>query len=216
MTSMIDEAKDSPRWRGARLSIIRALCGCKTVKDFCEYPNSKLNTTTFFGWENGRFNGISKVGARRVIERTKDFNLICSFDWFMFGAGQLPTYDQSLKEKLGNEDLLEHDQFMPIFSQPGIAQLHVSDNAMAPDYISGDLIAGIKQTSIKNYIGLDCIVQLESGDILVRQVHESEKPHRVTLRHNNGSTSHKTLFDVKIIMAAPVIFRYRKPRNQNN
>ena len=209
MNKLIEEPLDSPKCRGSRLAILRILCGSVTAAEFCGDGDSKLNTHTFVGWENGRFNGISKLGAQRVIKRARDFQVICPHDWLWYGLGPLPACDLSI-DKNNVESKTVIDEFMPIFNDINVVQTVITDDAMAPEYATGDMIAGIKQHSAKNCFGLDCIVQLEEGEILARNVDRSDRPHRVTLRHHNHNTQLKTLFDVKIIMVAPIIFRYRK------
>ena len=80
MTTLKNEPLSSARYKGVRLSMLRLLSGSKTVKAFCEYEGSQLNTKTFFDWEAGRNNGLSQVGARRVVQRTSMFDLQCSFE----------------------------------------------------------------------------------------------------------------------------------------
>ena len=212
--SLKDEPKDSPTYRGIRLSILRYLCGCKTIKDFCAFPDSNLNVRTFVEWENGRHNGISKVGAKKVIARAEDLGVFCSFVWLMYGVGFCPSFDHSLQLSAEQEKqaLTIFQEILPATGKRFTAELTVSDHSMAPDYLPGDLVAGSKITDNWDLaVGRVCLVQLSEGAILLRRI-ESRCASKFVLKANNPDFSCDfTGVAVALRMVAPINFWRRLP-----
>jgi hypothetical protein len=85
---------------------------------------------------------------------------------------------------------------------------------MEPYYSIGDYVGGIvnSEKNIAKYDKLNCIVQLENGDQLIRRIIKDKKEDLFTLFCINPTTTVSTpiIFDQKIIRVAPIIWHRKK------
>jgi hypothetical protein len=181
------------------------------MDEFCVFENSDINRLTYLQWENGRNTGISKVGVRKVLARANQLGIYASFEWIMCGTGQFPVPNEAFDGSSENEKrvlaLAEKLDFLK--DETGFVKLTLPDNSMSPEYQKYDWVAGIKLSDLSRAQGLDCIVQTVEGDLVLRRVDASDKPGRVVLRCQSTHPDYKTLYEVKLVMAAPVMHRFR-------
>lgn len=183
-----------------------------------------LNPHTLRGWENGLATGLSKPGAKKVIEAVAAEGVLCSFDWLMYGIGSGPRLiDQSNLNSTPDEIQLTRDKEekhiikeLECFRQisPQTIDFIVNDDGLFPFYHIGDYVAGIKRygKKINTVVGLDCIVQTTDGKVLLRKVRETKEKNKYDLICTNANTKleHPVLYNVELISAAPVIWVRRR------
>jgi len=227
--SVIDESKGSAENRAARLRRLRNLANLSR-KEMCNDSGIKLDT--LIGWEVARHGGLTENGAKKVIDCVSTEGVQCTLNWLLYDIGTGPavlanfdkvktnlqkhieepiTPAKKDDEKLIIEELL----FFRSLHQESIDYL-VEDDAMFPQYLLNDYVAGIKRykKNISKLIGNDCIVQMSDGKVLLRCLRESPSKGKYTLLCTNTKTNSATpiLHDVELICAAPVIWiRRRNP-----
>jgi hypothetical protein len=179
MTQATTTSPTSPQARAERLKRLRNLANlCR--KDLCE--GSKINLNTLIGWEVARHGGLSRIGAERVIERVAKEGVFCSIEWLLDGRAEPPRVATDLKtptnicntEKTTLSDADKARAELQFFKSlhPETISYKISDETMLPRFTPGDLVAGVTHPSdqydeLKNQI---CIVELESGEKLLRQL----------------------------------------------
>ncbi len=213
---------------GDRLRRARILAGISTRREF--EKKYQISANTLQGWEQGK-NPLSKKGARRVIEALKIEGLICSMDWLMNGNGMPPrpfeminpgliSSDNDMETALTKANLSEEQAIyeeLQAFKthNPNPIIITVSDDTMAPQYHSGDYVAGTRIcnfSEIALYFGRACIVELEDHTILPRYVHPGTEPGTVTLSCTNYQSKNTPLniFNTKVISVAPILWHRKK------
>lgn len=215
------ERPDSPKMRGLRLKQIRNL-GNLTRKELSEY--SDVNLHTLSGWENGRFGGLSTMGAERIIDYLNAHGVSCSFEWLMYNKGAGPigvlgcanqsadTVEQS--HRINHPQLMSQELRCFQMLHKNTTEFVLSDDSMAPTYQPGELVAGIKRygTAIATLIGQDCIIELENQQKIVRTLKKGEQTNRYLLACNNikYKADNAILCNIQIISAAPIIWHRKK------
>lgn len=83
---------------------------------------------------------------------------------------------------------------------------------MVPVYRSGDILVGVKHAgrTAHNLIGLDCIVETDTGERYVKFLSKSTQKGRFNLRSYNPAN--RDIEDVRIAWVAPVMFIKRGGR----
>lgn len=217
---MID--KSSPAESAKRLKRLRHMAGL-TRKEFCDVGG--FSTHTFAGWETGKFGGLSTKGAEKVINALRKLGIFCSPDWLLHEIGRGPTLNtdqgKALEEKeLGQTENIDYSSEQERINTElltfrnhykNTADLIIEDNAMSPHFQKGDYVAGTKlfKKEISEAIGLNCIIQLENGLILIRQVHSGED-RKYNLISLNTAISEPFMASQEVISAAPIIW-HRRP-----
>lgn len=204
-------ALSHPTKRGERVQAIRVLCG-KTVLEFCDSKTIHLTKGSINHWESPQTsNGISKVGVNKIIARAAELGVICSFEWIMYGTGMPPVYDGGeIETALSKEENKFLESIAALCDHKRILHITVIDDVMAPGFQQGDVVIGVKQNKAEDALGKTCIVVTQEQQVLLRQLDPSTKHRSFTLRPSNPLESSKTLYDVKIKMAAPVVFHWRR------
>lgn len=94
----------------------------------------------------------------------------------------------------------------------------VTDDGMAPRYLIGEYVAGIRHfnEAIATTIGLDCIVQTNDGDMLLRTVKKGDLEGHYTLVCSNPQTTvaKPILYNVQLLISAPVIWTRRNANHR--
>ncbi len=213
----------SPRARGERVAVLRRMTRLSRRLVQQKYGISK---TTLQGWEEGKGNGLTEKGAKKLISALKADGVHCSYEWLMFGVGAAPqTIGRFGSENFSSteiDDLSQAEQNEFIADELQLFHQHyetaidfiVADDGMEPRFIQGEYVAGCRKhlDAIEKCIGLDCIVQTSEGDVLLRRLKQSSINGHYTLQCINPDTTVEKpyLYDVKILMAAPVIWTRRK------
>lgn len=189
-----------------------------------------LSVHTLQNWEMFKNGGLIERRAHDLIQKLKLASIQCTFEWLMHGIGSGPTIvdpalsanfetDTEMPIRAGSpnpEDMKIADELALFRKHYGSQELDftVTDDSMAPHYLAGDYVAGISRfrQEIAKCVGSVCIVQLETGELLLRHLKAGQLPGHYTLICWNLET--KTvkpyLYDVKIQMAAPVLWFRRK------
>lgn len=214
-TDNTKENLTSQRARGERLRRLRNMANVSR-EELCNIDT--LNTTTYKGWEIGRFGGLTISGAKEVIKRVAKEGVICSLDWLLSGQGCGPFVIADTSCVLGTDNnnvdsiLQEVTVFQNNFKN-GIF-IELLDDGMHSQYSKGDYVAGIKKygREIISLIGETCIVETINNQILVRQILKGTANDTYTLVCTNPKTTVKppVLLDLKINAAAPIIRHYKR------
>jgi hypothetical protein len=209
--------------RAERLRRARLLAGLSRK----EMGESAIHSDTYKGWEAARFGGLTDKGAQKVIEKFRIHGVSCSLSWLLHGVGIPPFLNQSAG--------LDSDQSEEIFSCLEVDRLFaeeaaqisrelaafriqersidfcIADDLMGPWYLPGDLVAGIKiplKFGARIPDGFDCIVQLASGEVLLRRVHQGQSFETYNLlTHKSGGP---VIAEVRLDFLAPVLW-WRRP-----
>jgi transcriptional regulator with XRE-family HTH domain len=213
------DTKSSPQAKADRVRSVRAMAGFSRREMQEKYG---INGNTLSGWERGIHTGLSKKGALQLIEMLKDKNIACSLDWLLHGIGSGP---QQLSGPAANFIEIDADsekksihEEITVFRKhhPNTMDLIVQDNTMTPFFNKGDYVMGIQhKQSFHRYIGLDCIVELISGEILLRKLAKGRVDNRFSLICTNldPNSLEQNQYDVEIASLAPVIFIRRIEAN---
>lgn len=215
----------SPEKQGNRVKRVRNMANLSR-EQMCE--DGEINIHTLVGWENGRFGGLSRSGAVRVVRKLAQEGVHCTVEWLLneIGAGPFIVADYT-KAKLDlqkdnppelqvdeEETLITHELILFRKQHRDAIDFVVNDDAMVPLYNKGDYVAGIKRYKerIKSIIGLDCIVQTKNGKIMLRNVRNGPASDTYTLVCSNSMTevSDGVIYDVNLVSAAPVIWHRKK------
>lgn len=212
---------------GERLRRARILAGITTRREF--EKKYRISANTLQGWEQGK-NPLSKKGAKRIIEALKAEGVICSLEWLMSGAGvpprQFEINNQDIVSAHDFENFLNHlnlQEEQAIYQElqsfkshnPNPIIITVPDDAMMPQFHSGDYIGGIrlnKAEDIAAHLGEACIVELADHTILPRYIHADSELGTYTLSCTNfqSKAAPLNIFNVRIISAAPILWHRRK------
>jgi hypothetical protein len=175
-----------------------------------EFP---IHADTYKGWEIGRFGGLTEKGAQKVIEKLKAHGIHCSVNWLLFGVGVPPFEDYSGVSTSQVDNAFEDQgaqisRELSVFkAQKNAIDLYISDDSMSPWYLPGDVVAGIKILSMIRD-GVDCIVQLPSGELLLRKVHHAKTEGSYNLLPHKADA--EVFTDVPLSFIAPVLW-WRRP-----
>lgn len=209
---IVEEESASPEARSERLRKIRNLSNLSR-KDLCNSETLKLNT--YKGWELARFGGLPIDGAERVIKRVAEENVICTLDWLLYGKGQepyiLPKTDFSIEQD--EHDLILKEIMLFCSLHKNTTHTQIDDDALSPNYNKGDYVAGIKFSGdeIIKVINQICIIELASGEVLVRYLKSGHKKKhfRLLATNINNTLDAPYIFDSQINFAAPITRHYK-------
>jgi len=164
--------------RGKRLRELRELLRFSRNKmaEACS-----ISPSTLQGWEMARYGGLTMGGAKECARFFAQHGLTVDPLWLMFEKGKHPLGKQKEDDKdlvvaaVLEQGMSEHThvrQELKLFSQhcQDVIDLIVPDDALAPLINKGDCVAGKRyfDNEITNIMGKPAIVQLVSGETLVR------------------------------------------------
>lgn len=194
----------SPAARAERLKKLRNLANLNR-EDICNVQG--LNVNTFKGWELGRFGGLTKDGAERVITRVAQESVLCSLEWLLHGTGSAPmVIDNSSTTLVANEKIQkELSLFQALFND--ILYSEIKEPQTTNHYHHGDVVAGVK-LSIESAAGLIsqvCIVETDKNEMIAVKLLQSLGNNRFLLSALSGDTQVETT----LISVARIIRHYR-------
>lgn len=222
---LLNESPTSPEARATRLRRLRNLANLSR-KEMCDRFGIKLDT--LIGWEVARHGGLTENGANKIIACVANEGVQCSLEWLMYDIGSgpivLPNYDKVKSNRfsqlkaprpISDEDKLIIEDLLHLRTQyRDIIDLVVEDDAMIPQYLPGDHVAGIKhfKNDIPKLIGYDCIMQLTDGKCILRCLHAGTGKNKYTLlcSHTKTKAATPVRYDVELICVAPIIWLRRK------
>jgi len=213
--------------RASRLKRLRSLANLSR-NEFCD--GAGININTYIGYEVARYGGLTKKGAEIIVKYLKTQGVYTSMDWIMFGVGPAPqVITEEDKIALFNDvepEIIEQEQeFKNIAEEIYLFKKHyknaidfrVSDDGMSPIYDIGDYVAGIMVSGkyIDSYAGHDCIVKINDGEILVRNICRGRSDNKYTLSCNNPKTKvvQPVIHDIELNFVVPIIW-HRRPYNK--
>lgn len=218
-----DDSLSSPIAKGERLRRIRHLANLSR-DEFCS--DGQITLATLISWEVGRYNGLSPKGAARVIARVAKEGVFCTSEWLLYEIGVGPEVRVDYKKALTQANIIEaensisHDSIvieeLLLFRKlnKNSIDFMIEDDAMLPHYRQGDYVAGIKRfgTKIATLVSLDCIVQINDGRILMRNLQQGprEQSYNLIPTHLQTKVKDAILYDVDIVSAAPIVWHRRK------
>jgi hypothetical protein len=207
----IQNSVENRKERGRRIEYTRLiLAGCRTRQEFCK-GCLDISTGTLKNWENGYLNGLTLKGAIKIAERAKEYNIYCSPTWLMYGIGHEPTRttpgfiepDEKYFQQVASEMLL-------FCQQDHSTEANVIDDAMAPKFYPGDLVAGIVVNNIEEAINRECIVLDIDNNKYVRLLSYGDESGKFNLVSLNKNSETSDLKNIQIKTVAPIIW-IRKP-----
>jgi hypothetical protein len=227
MEKMLDaELILSPKAKGKRLRIARHMAGFENIELLMEKYQGKYPVSygTWRGWEAGAGEGLSEKGADNACKIFAEEGVLCTTAWLTHAVGKGPQlvslFDGSNSAFQQFADLPEHKQQTNVLEELSLFKQHypdtldfvIPDNTMAPRFIIGEYVAGIKCTGnmIEKTLGKDCIIQTTSGEIFVRNLREKTGKNSYTLACTNMPETNKPfLYEISIQGLAPIIWQRR-------
>ena len=209
---IVTDERASAEARAQRLRKIRNFANLNR-KEICD--SEEINFNTYKGWELARFGGLPVDGAERVIKRVAKENVICSPDWLLYGKGQEP-YLLPLNNTLTglNDQTLILKEILVFQSlYPNVIFTQIQDDALSPQFMPGDYVAGIKSSSdtILEALNQPCIVELPNEDILVRYLKQGQNKNCYQLVATNMNSSLPSSFSIESeIKSVALIIRHYK------
>lgn len=212
------EAKD-PQACAERLRKVRNLANLSR-QELC--AESGVNIHTLSGWENGRFGGLSRPGAQKIIQFLATKGVKCSLEWLLFEIGASPTLQAVAAElvaveipEISNEEQHIIDELMLFKNQYHYTlDMKVVDDSMLPWFEIDDYVAGVvcHTQHLQRLYGRPCIAQTRTNQLLLRMLQPGSGTDKFSLICSNlqTNTAQPVLQDVDWVRIAPVLW-HRKP-----
>ncbi len=214
---------DTPIKKAERLIHLRNLAKLSR-KDISLMAN--VSVLTYKGWENARFGGIPQKRAELLVNILQTEGINCSVDWLMFGIGESPQkilchrinqFKEMISTKATNQSPIVIEQLriqaeLEFFCNSNnweTLYFTIADDAMAPYFLPGDIVAGIKvmRNDYEKTIGMNCIIRTKNNKIFVRQVQKGSTPELFTLLSSNANSKQQFILqDIELIDIAPVVW----------
>lgn len=201
----------SPEERAKRVRYLREKVLRFTREVFSKKSGIPLNTLQ--NWEQSRHSGLIERGAKKIILALDDAGIKCSLEWLLYGIGEPPLSPFASETHLTEEEIIAEE--LQLFHRLNINTIDilVNDDSMLPYFWSGDYAAGKRYTGedIKKTVGLPCIVETVSGNVMIRFVEEAAESSKYNLLCANQMALGKIkLESIELISAAPVLWHRRK------
>lgn len=211
--------------RGKRLKILRKMADLSREKMEELYG---ISANTIQSWEAAKAGGLTKKGADRIIQAFHNEGISCSVEWLLYGIGISPALRAAeryfIKEPKATYAIIPEDKAIIRELQtfralnPGMLDTLIQDTGMLPHYKPGDYVAGRRRfgEEIKSLIGSNCIVELNTNEILLRRIQRQIDSELYTLNCINPDCNLPlpTLYEQKLLSAAPVIWHRRPDPHQ--
>jgi hypothetical protein len=223
---IIDEIKSAPEAQAARVKRVRNLANLERI-EMCN--DGSININTLKGWERGRYGGLSKVGAKKIVARVLQEGVICTPEWLLYEIGEGPrliaNFDKvkapiepnSIISPAKDDEFITEELLLFRKHYPNALDLKIADDGMAPYFQLGDVVAGIRcqGDDVNQLIGAIVIAHVVDGRILLRRLQAGNKPGRYILHCLNATTRvlEPVIYNVELISAAAVIWHRRTKQN---
>lgn len=198
------EDLSSPIARGERLKKLRNLANADR-EAICNVDG--LNANTFKGWELGRFGGLTKDGAERVINRITQENIICSREWLLFGTGIEPIVIANSGNMRVPDPIIAKELVLFQALVGDILYSEIQDTSSFNDYQLGDIVAGIKITAdnFRLLVGSVVLVENSHHEVSVRKILKTVTNNRFLLNSPNSQAT----IEEDLISAARISRHYK-------
>ncbi|HLD95126.1 MAG TPA: helix-turn-helix transcriptional regulator [Alphaproteobacteria bacterium] len=184
-----------------------------------------LNVSTLRSVEN-QSNALSLSLAKKLAIIASENGVDCSIEWLMEGKGsppflvskekwtkknpvtQLSTMVKGIVESQTLSIAFDVHNFLQSYKDYDPEILKISDDAMAPQFKSGDYVGGIPVTieKINNFLDTPFILELENGKKVLRYVTVYEKRPMLYCTNFRHEGSPKLIFNPVITKACPVFW----------
>ena len=176
-----------PQSKALRLKSVRSLAGLSRKQIELSFGISE-NTLRMWEQPKGNSRGLTKKGAKRMVEALGNAGIVCTIEWLLSGTGQAPMHYQQLKERVieplskiihtpdvayhQEETLIVHEIELFEKSYPNAVVFRIHDDAMEPfisygDFVGGYQKPGLSLTDLQDEI---CIVKLVNDVTLCRKL----------------------------------------------
>lgn len=198
------EALSSPAARGERLKKLRNLANADR-EELCNVEG--LNANTFKGWELGRYGGLTKEGAERVIDRIANENVICSKEWLLYGIGIEPIVITNNNNIHVSDSMIAKELVLFQAFVGEILYLEINDVSPFNEYQMGDIIAGIKITAdnFRMLVGSIVLVENTHHEVRLRKILKTVSNNRFLL----SSFNNQAAVEEELISAARISRHYK-------
>ena len=216
----IVDKNPSSQAKALRLKRVRNL-GNLTRRDIEDRYGINLNT--YKGWELARHGGLSRKGAKQIVEILQNNGVMCSIEWLLYGVGEKPQLIDQFEvreETAGYDTTLNNSevdkQIIQVFKHgyKDTIDLIIDDDGMEPYYSIGEWVLGVKRfgKEIKKFVNKNCIVQTASESVMLRHLQCGNKKNVYTLTCLNPNTfvEQPVLYNVELISIAPIIWIRRR------
>jgi transcriptional regulator with XRE-family HTH domain len=218
------KVKTDKKAAGNRLRRLRNMTNLPQ-REFCDGLGFSLEALRV--WEYGKFGGLTKKGAKAVIEQAQRFGVTATMEWLLYNHGQGPSlitdFNEFETDQLhattapltddNERELIANELALFKSHHSNVADLVIIDDSMLPIFSPGDVIAGIKcfDKDINQLIGQTVIARTTTGELLLRQLHATQQQNHYTLLPTNMNTSAKPsiLTDIELVFAAPTLWHRR-------
>jgi transcriptional regulator with XRE-family HTH domain len=224
----LDPVQETAKLRGVRLQRLRNLANLSR-REMCEGASAHdLNPNTLKGWEIGRYGGLTVKGAHRVLDRIRSEGVVCTLEWLLHewgpGPGIIQDYSKIKHLEAMNEPFIWGDEEEQIAKEALLfrsfykrtIETMIQDDGMLPLYHPGEYVAGVAcvRDKIFDLIEENCIIITDEGSTLVRKIRQGNKKNTFHLIciNTESSVEQPILYDVKISVAAPIIWHRRKEK----
>jgi DNA-binding XRE family transcriptional regulator len=185
---------------------------------------AEVSVHTYKGWEVGKYDGLPENRAKKLLPALAAEGLQCSLEWLMHGIGDAPkkTRGYQVKEELGEYTISESapdekaiKDELALFCKNCTNPLYltIDDDSMTPQFLPGDVVAGkiVPKRTYKELIGSPCIIQLKTGEILLRQLqHGTIKNHYDLVCTNQNTQQTFCLSNIEIANVAVILWHRRE------
>lgn len=225
---IIFDERSSPEARAKRLRQLRNVAHMKR-EQLCKEGNIAM--ASLKRWELAYYGGLPVDGAKKIIECVSKRGIVCALEWLLHEVGNPPLIDPQFRKEfyavksdaaavhkeLSSPDEEEQHIISELLlfrkNHTHTIDLKVNDDGLSPKYKIHDYVAGIQIPlhHIPSLLHQDCILKIQNGQLLLRNLREGQQKDCYHLVCTNEQTTVKTpiLYNVKIIMAAKILRHYR-------
>jgi DNA-binding transcriptional regulator YiaG len=216
MNDFESEKRSSPEARARRIRYVRESVLGVSREQFS--IKSRISASSLQNWEQERNKGLTEAGARRLVSAFREEGADCTVEWLLYEIGEKPTAPFSkatMKEllKSPDEEIISKELQLYHDLNPRSIDTVVADDGMSPIFWPGDYLAGKRYAGeeVKKTIGLPCIVELETGELLVRMLEIGDQDDKFNLYCANPNALTKKIYrNVDVKSSAPVLWMRRR------
>ncbi|HVV68736.1 MAG TPA: hypothetical protein VHE99_06875 [Gammaproteobacteria bacterium] len=203
-------APTSPETRGNRVRHIRQTLLRYTRRKFSQ--RFGIPAPTLQNWETGKYGGLTEKGALKLVAAFKEDGVPCSVEWLLYGIGVQPggALQQTTHTDLPTSRAVAQELGLFRKLHPNTVDAILADDSMQPYLRPGDLVAGERYfgTELSKAIDELCIIQLTSGEVLIRKFQNGQQPDQYILSclDPKTQTQTQTLSADTVFSVAPIVW----------
>ncbi|HEX4045538.1 MAG TPA: helix-turn-helix transcriptional regulator [Gammaproteobacteria bacterium] len=199
MAELLDEEKSLKKKlalaRGKRLTQLRSMTGL-TITELAHKAGVSRAIISY--WENAARNGLSKHGARVVIDTVQQEGVTCELEWLWNGQGRPPQIiSHVMEDEVPYQIQHNLQQVVPSIQQEiavfqkanmNTVIVKIDDTQLWPYFEFNDIVAGIWQPVESLHAEKFCIVTI-NGQLKIRWLKRVNPLHSPTLVQINVSAN---------------------------